>query len=176
MALLSVICIIGGAGNVPVHAQTINVQTASVGSANMKNAQLVDQVYFSVDGNDIVFSDKPRELSTFSQSNNVMSGTIKYYYNGLDSKKRPQYSVVATILSSNLTIKSSILKTKAEGVSSWHSNDVKNYTGKTAVNKRSYVYTKNPPKNPYCEVKLYVTDSENFQTYIGYTKLTNAIS
>ncbi len=44
-----------------------------------------------------------------------------------------------------------------------------------AVNTRSYIYTNNPPANPYCEVKLYVTDSEGFEIYIGYTKLQDAM-
>lgn len=55
--------------------------------------------------------------------------------------------------------------TKAEGVSDWHENEVNHYTGKVAVNTRSYIYTNNPPANPYCEVKLYVTDSEGFEIY-----------
>lgn len=46
---------------------------------------------------------------------------------------------------------------------------------KIEVNTRSYIYTKNPPVNPYCEVKLYVTDSEDFEIYIGYTKLKDAM-
>lgn len=49
-----------------------------------------------------------------------------------------------------------------------------NHTGRVAVNSRSYVYTSNPPSNPYCEAQLWVTDSEDFETYIGYTRLTNA--
>lgn len=49
------------------------------------------------------------------------------------------------------------------------------YTGKVAVNTRSYIYTNNPPANPYCEVKLYVTDSKDFEIYIGYTKLQDAM-
>ena len=70
---------------------------------------------------------------------------------------------------------SSNLMTKAEGVSDWHENEVNHYTGKVAVNTRSYIYTNNPPANPYCEVKLYVTDSEGFEIYIGYTKLRDAM-
>ena len=54
-------------------------------------------------------------------------------------------------------------------------HEVNHYTGKVAVNTRSYIYTNNPPANPYCEVKLYVTDSEDFEIYIGYTKLQDAM-
>ena len=88
---------------------------------------------------------------------------------------RPGYTVEATMISSNLNISSSNLMTKAEGVSDWHENEVNHYTGKVAVNTRSYIYTNNPPANPYCEVKLYVTDSEDFEIYIGYTKLQDAM-
>ena len=52
---------------------------------------------------------------------------------------------------------------------------MKNYIKRATVNTRSYIYTNNPPANPYCEVKLYVTDSEDFEIYIGYTKLQDAM-
>ena len=112
---------------------------------------------------------------TTYQSDNVITGSINYYYDGMDSQNRPGYTVEATMISSNLNISSSNLMTKAEGVSDWHENEVNHYTGKVAVNTRSYIYTNNPPANPYCEVKLYVTDSEDFEIYIGYTKLQDAM-
>ena len=52
---------------------------------------------------------------------------------------------------------------------------MKNYIKRATVNTRSYIYTNNPPANPYCEVKMYVTDSEDFEIYIGYTKLQDAM-
>ena len=116
--------------------------------------ELVDVIYFQVSGEEV---------------------TINYYYDGMDSQNRPGYTVEATMISSNLNISSSNLMTKAEGVSDWHENEVNHYTGKVAVNTRSYIYTNNPPANPYCEVKLYVTDSEDFEIYIGYTKLQDAM-
>ena len=112
---------------------------------------------------------------TTYQSDNVITGSINYYYDGMDSQNRPGYTVEATMISSNLNISSSNLMTKAEGVSDWHENEVNHYTGKVAVNTRSYIYTNNPPANPYCEVKLYVTDSKDFEIYIGYTKLQDAM-
>ena len=123
--------------------------------------ELVDVIYFQVSGEEVTFSDEPIDSSvTTYQSDNVITGSINYYYDGMDSQNRPGYSN---------------LMTKAEGVSDWHENEVNHYTGKVAVNTRSYIYTNNPPANPYCEVKLYVTDSEDFEIYIGYTKLQDAM-
>ena len=31
---------------------------------------------------------------------------------------------------------------------------MKNYIKRATVNTRSYIYTNNPPANPYCELKL----------------------
>ena len=158
-------------GNGSVYAQQNSVLNGSV------NHALIDIQYFTVQDGEVIISDTPIN-STIStqQSNNLMAGTITYYYRGLDSKRRPMYNVTATNTSSNLSIKSSNLKTRAQGVKDYSSHNVNHY-GKVAVNSYTYVYTsKNPPSNAYCEVKLYVTDSENFQTYIGYTKLKNAIS
>ncbi len=138
--------------------------------------ELVDVIYFQVSGEEVTFSDEPIDSSvTTYQSDNVITGSINYYYDGMDSQNRPGYTVEATMISSNLNISSSNLMTKAEGVSDWHENEVNHYTGKVAVNTRSYIYTNNPPANPYCEVKLYVTDSEDFEIYIGYTKLQGAM-
>lgn len=102
-----------------------------------------------------------------------MTGSIDYYNDGIDNQGRPGYTITATIYSTNLNIKSSRLMTRAENVSSWNTNN-RNHTGRVAVNSRSFVYTSNPPSNPYCEARLWVTDSEDFETYIGYTRLTNA--
>ena len=109
--------------------------------------ELVDVIYFQVSGEEVTFSDEPIDSSvTTYQSDNVITGSINYYYDGMDSQNRPGYE-----------------------------NEVNHYTGKVAVNTRSYIYTNNPPANPYCEVKLYVTDSEDFEIYIGYTKLQDAM-
>ena len=130
--------------------------------------ELVDVIYFQVSGEEVTFSDEPIDSSvTTYQSDNVITGSINYCcFNCISG---------STMISSNLNISSSNLMTKAEGVSDWHENEVNHYTGKVAVNTRSYIYTNNPPANPYCEVKLYVTDSEDFEIYIGYTKLQDAM-
>ena len=57
-----------------------------------------------------------------AQSNNVMTGSIDYYNDGIDNQVMPGYTVTATIYSSNLNIKSSRLMTRTENVSSWNTN------------------------------------------------------
>ena len=105
--------------------------------------ELVDVIYFQVSGEEVTFSDEPIDSSvTTYQSDNVITGSINYYYDGMDSQNRPGYTVEATMISSNLNISSSNLMTKAEGVSDWHENEVNHYTGKVAVNTRSYIYNK----------------------------------
>lgn len=152
--------------------ETVTIETVSY-DAN-KERELVDVVYFQSKNGNTVFSDVPFEaVEERSQSNNVMSGSIQYFYDGLDNQGRPGYTVTATIYSSNLNIKSSRLMTRAQNVSSWNTNN-RNHSGRVAVNSRSYVYTSNPPANPYCDARLWVTDSEDFETYIGDTRLTNA--
>lgn len=136
--------------------------------------ELIDVVYFKSEAGNTVMSDVPfSDNEIRGQSNNIMTGTIEYFNDGVNSQGRPGYTVTATIYSSNLNIKSSRLMTKAENVSSWNTSR-KNHSGRIAVNSRSFVYTSNPPVNPYCEARLWVTDSEDFETYIGYTRLTNA--
>ena len=49
------------------------------------------------------------------------------------------------------------------------------YTGKVAVNTRSYKYTNNPPANPNSEEKMNEPDRKDFEIYIGYTKLQDAM-
>lgn len=96
--------------------------------------ELVDVIYFQVSGEEVTFSDEPIDSSvTTYQSDNVITGSINYYYDGMDSQNRPGYTVEATMISSNLNISSSNLMTKAEGVSDWHENEVNHYTGKVAA-------------------------------------------
>ena len=77
------------------------------------------KVYFRSENGVVELSDDPFESeNSRSQSNNVMTGAIEYYNDGLDSQGRPGYTVTATIYSSNLNVKSSRLMTRAENVSS----------------------------------------------------------
>ncbi|WP_024345311.1 hypothetical protein [Lacrimispora indolis] len=152
--------------------ETVSIETVPY-DANASR-ELIDTVYFKSENGNTIMSDTPFETqATRAQSNNVMTGSIDYYNDGIDNQGRPGYTVTATIYSTNLNIKSSRLMTRAENVSSWNTNN-RNHTGRVAVNSRSFVYTSNPPSNPYCEARLWVTDSEDFETYIGYTRLTNA--
>ncbi|WP_314723520.1 hypothetical protein [Enterocloster bolteae] len=156
-------------------AETVAVEVVPYSADT--NHELVDIIYFRSEDGNTVMSDTPFEVGeseeTRAQSNNVMTGSIEYFNDGVNSQGRPGYTVTATIYSSNLNIKSSRLMTRAENVSSWNTNS-KNHSGRIAVNSRSYVYTSNAPANPYCDARLWVTDSEDFETYIGATRLTNA--
>lgn len=156
-------------------AETENVSVEMVPYDANASRELIDTVYFRSENGNTVMSETPfGSEEARAQSNNVMTGSIDYYNDGVDSQGRPGYTVTATIYSSNLNIKSSRLMTRAENVSSWNTNS-RSHSGRVAVNSRSFVYTSNPPANPYCEARLWVTDSENFETYIGYTRLTNAM-
>ncbi len=111
----------------------------------------------------------PRKLS------DIVTGSINYYSLGKDSKNQPKYQVVMNIVSQQ-DLKSSVLSTKAEGVSTWHDNSVKHY-GKIGTNTRTFVYTsKNPPSNPYCYVKTKITISDGTEYPIASRKYTNPIS
>lgn len=114
------------------------------------------------------------EAATVLSFGNIIAfGAETQANDGVNSQGRPGYTVTATIYSSNLSIKSSRLMTRAENVSSWNTNS-ENHSSRVAVNSRLYVYTSNVPANPYCDARLWVTDSEAFETYIGATRLTNA--
>lgn len=153
-------------------SETEDVETVLI--RDNPQQELMDVVYFRSENGVVELSDAPfdDENARF-QSNNVMTGTIEYYNNGLDSQGRPGYTVTTAIYSSNLNIKSSRLMTKAENVSSWNTNR-RNHSGRVAMNSRSYVYTSNAPANPYCDARLWMTDSKDFETYIGETRLRNA--
>lgn len=45
--------------------------------------ELVDVIYFQVSGEEVTFSDEPIDSSvTTYQSDNVITGSINYYYDG----------------------------------------------------------------------------------------------
>ena len=100
------------------------------------------------------------EPATALDIENRILGSMEYFYDGLDSSGRPQYTVKASMTSNPLKLKSSKLVTRAEGVNSWHTNE-EDHNGYTGTNSRSYVYTTpNPPSNPYCEAILTATDEK----------------
>ena len=102
---------------------------------------------------------KITNLLIYSIENRIL-GSMEYFYDGLDSSGRPQYTVKASMTSNPLKLKSSKLVTRAEGVNSWHTNE-EDHNGYTGTNSRSYVYTTpNPPSNPYCEAILTATDEK----------------
>lgn len=179
IAFVSAMIVTLGLGSMPVFAadvsETQDVEYLPYSTYNSQSSELLDKSYFYCDGTDSFFSETPIQESLVGSSNNVITGTLEYFYDGLDSQNRPQYTVTATIVSSPLTLKSSRMKTMAEGTSSWHTNE-EDHSGHTGKNTRSYVYTKNPPTNPYCKVRLWATDSEDFELYIGEDTLYDAKS
>lgn len=150
--------------------QDINSTT----TASVESAELLDSVSFSIsrDGNVQVWENVDSNDTSLALDD-VVTGTMKYYYHGLDSKKRPKYSVKMSIVSET-KLKKSTLSTKAQGTSSWHNNK-KTHSGKTGTNTRTYVYTKNAPSNPYCYAKATITISDGTVYSIPQRKLTNAI-
>lgn len=82
---------------------------------------------------------------------------------------------VITSVFSETNLKSSVLSTKAQGVSDWHDNNAYHF-GKTGTNTRNYVYTSsNPPNNPYCYVKATIELSNGTTHNIPQHRLSNAI-
>lgn len=147
------------ANTVPAETEAVEAVTRSTNEEPI----LLDKVYFLCDGKNTISSREPIPTPT-ADIENYVGGSMEYFYDGLDSSGRPQYTVKASMVSNPLKLKSSKLKTRAEGVTSWHTNE-EDHNGYTGTNSRSYVYTTpNPPSNPYCEAILTATD-ETDQEY-----------
>ncbi len=136
----------------------------------------LDSVSFAITSDGKVRFIDEEELDVItSVFSNTVAGTFNYYYNGLNSLKQPRYSVVLKIFSET-NLKSSVLSTKAQGVSDWHDNNAYHF-GKTGTNTRNYVYTSsNPPNNPYCYVKATIELSNGTTHNIPQHRLSNAIN
>lgn len=169
--LLTVVCIgTLSTNSLAAEVQTVEtVDTNSISTMSETQGELIDSVSFTISRDGEVKFDSEVDAQSVSLED-VVTGTFNYYSNGLDSQKRPQYTVVLSIVSET-NLKKSVLSTKAEGVSTWHDN-TKNHSGKVGTNIRTYVYTSsNPPSNPYCYVKAKITISDGTTYYIPKYKL-----
>ena len=141
--------------NKPVVTEAVESVTRSTNGESV----LLDKVYIACDGKNTISSREPIPATALDIENRIL-GSMEYFYDGLDSSGRPQYTVKASMTSNPLKLKSSKLVTRAEGVNSWHTNE-EDHNGYTGTNSRSYVYTTpNPPSNPYCEAILTATDEK----------------
>ena len=139
--------------------RNIREAVESVTRSTNGESVLLDKVYFACDGKNTISSREPIPATALDIENRIL-GSMEYFYDGLDSSGRPQYTVKASMTSNPLKLKSSKLVTRAEGVNSWHTNE-EDHNGYTGTNSRSYVYTTpNPPSNPYCEAILTATDEK----------------
>lgn len=159
-----------------VHAKT--TESIVVEKETENTMELIGQevVHIKYDGTVVYESDNQEEIKIMPQSiaNDKITCSFAYYYLGKNSKKQPQYQVVMSI-SSSVTLKSSVLSTQAEGISTWH-NNVATHSGKTGKNTRTFVYTSsNPPSNPYCNVKATIK-TINSTHNLSVRKITNPIS
>ena len=143
------------ADTAPAETEAVESVTRSTNGESV----LLDKVYFACDGKNTISSREPIPATALDIENRIL-GSMEYFYDGLDSSGRPQYTVKASMTSNPLKLKSSKLVTRAEGVNSWHTNE-EDHNGYTGTNSRSYVYTTpNPPSNPYCEAILTATDEK----------------
>ena len=160
--------------SLPVKAASIETVTDSDFNLLLEeNAVLLDSSTFIIKSDGTVVYDGLQTNS--ARLSDVVTGTMNYYYLGKDSQNRPKYQMVMSIVSET-NLKSSVLSTKAEGVSDWYDNSAK-HSGKTGTNTRTYVYTnENPPSNPYCYAKATITISDGTTYKIPSKKYTNPIS
>lgn len=171
MAMISVISLPVKAAN--TEAVTETVTDAEINMLAEENAILLDSSTFVVKADGTVVYDEVQTSS--ARLSDVVTGTMSYYYLGKDSQNRPEYQMVMSIVSET-NLKSSVLSTKAEGVSDWHDNSA-THSGKTGTNTRTYVYTSaNPPSNPYCYAKATITISDGTTYRIPSKKYTDPIS
>ena len=124
------------ADTAPAETEAVESVTRSTNGESV----LLDKVYFACDGKNTISSREPIPATALDIENRIL-GSMEYFYDGLDSSGRPQYTVKASMTSNPLKLKSSKLV--------------------TGTNSRSYVYTTpNPPSNPYCEAILTATDEK----------------
>ncbi len=162
----------------PISAHAETTEQITVEDEIERPMKLIGQevVHIKYDGTVVYESENQEEIKIMTQSiaDDKITCSFAYYYLGKNSKKQPQYQVVMSI-SSNVTLKSSVLSTQAEGTSTWHNNTV-THSGKTGKNTRTFVYTSsNPPSNPYCYVKATIK-TINSTHNLSVRKITNPIS
>lgn len=123
--ILSVISIPSNAADATAEVETIKDEVYT-----SEQAILLDSASFVIksDGT-VTYIENVSSHKVISRLSDVVTGTMSYYYLGKNSKKQPTYQIVMNIVSQT-NLKSSVLSTKAEGVSSWHNNKA-SHSGKT---------------------------------------------
>lgn len=106
------------ADTAPAETEAVESVTRSTNGESV----LLDKVYFACDGKNTISSREPIPATALDIENRIL-GSMEYFYDGLDSSGRPQYTVKASMTSNPLKLKSSKLVTRAEGVNSWHTNE-----------------------------------------------------
>ena len=123
--LLTVICFIAF-GETTFAAENVDETTTETDALLSEKDDIgikLDSVSFAITSDGKVRFIDEEELDVItSVFSDTVSGTFNYYYNGLNSLKQPRYSVVLKIFSET-NLKSSVLSTKAQGVSDWHDNN-----------------------------------------------------
>ena len=158
---------------ISAHAETTESTVMDEGTENTMELIGQEVVHIKYDGTVVheIINRKEESVLLSSLAEDKVTCNASYYYLGKDSKKQPQYQIVMNI-SSKENLKSSVLSTKAEGISTWHNNTV-THSGKTGKNTRTFVYTSsNPPSNPYCYAKATIKTVNGTYNY-SFGKLTN---
>lgn len=119
------------ADTAPAETEAVESVTRSTNGESV----LLDKVYFACDGKNTISSREPIPATALDIENRIL-GSMEYFYDGLDSSGRPQYTVKASMTSNPLKLKSSKLVTRAEGVNSWHTNE-EDHNGYTGTNSRT---------------------------------------
>ncbi|NMB43173.1 MAG: hypothetical protein GX995_03455 [Clostridiales bacterium] len=123
--LLTVICFIAF-GETTFAAENVDETTTETDALLSEKDDIgikLDSVSFAITSDGKVRFIDEEELDVItSVFSDTVAGTFNYYYNGLNSLKQPRYSVVLKIFSET-NLKSSVLSTKAQGVSDWHDNN-----------------------------------------------------
>lgn len=162
---------------ISAHAETTESIIMDEGTENTMELIGQEVVHIKYDGtivHELIYTKLQNKKLLYASQSDKVTCSFAYYYLGKNSKKQPQYQVVMSI-SSSVTLKSSVLSTQAEGISTWH-NNAATHSGKTGKNTRTFVYTSsNPPSNPYCNVKATIK-TINSTHNLSVRKITNPIS
>ena len=126
------------ADTAPAETEAVESVTRSTNGESV----LLDKVYFACDGKNTISSREPIPATALDIENRIL-GSMEYFYDGLDSSGRPQYTVKASMTSNPLKLKSSKLVTKDE----IGRIDVKDHYSFAAVSRKKIKQTLNLIRN-----------------------------
>lgn len=117
----------------PMSSYAETTEQITVEDETERPMKLIGQevVHIKYDGSIVreVINQKEVSILLYSLADDKVTCNASYYYLGKNSKNQPQYQVVMNV-SAKVTLKSSVLSTQAEGISTWHNNTV-THSGKT---------------------------------------------